>query len=311
MNLPAFALVARVLLLLALVLPRAMHAEPVGAAPRRHVVLSEIPPSQVAEIRFAADVLTVLRFESELDPTGTRLLEQDSALHASLDVSGRLLLLHPSAGAWLWPRLHLQVRLADGTLLAFVLLPSPPAQADVQVDVFLHPATPGALRATLEKVRAEHETLKLEHARSQAELQRYREDEFNPDLAIAVLLLNDEASQALLKGNGEPLEVSNPDVEALSWFVRFAGRSVYVFRVTNRHRTKDWTLLQGAILDGRTREPLPVLVRARPSTIPPGGSGRVVLVTRTPPSADKHFYAVQVQGPEGPAWQLCYNGAKL
>ncbi|HEX8821066.1 MAG TPA: DUF2381 family protein [Archangium sp.] len=288
-----------------------MHAEPVGAAPRRHVVLSEIPPSQVAEIRFAADVLTVLRFESELDPTGTRLLEQDSALHASLDVSGRLLLLHPSAGAWLWPRLHLQVRLADGTLLAFVLLPSAPAQADAQVDVFLHPATPGALRATLEKVRAEHAALKLEHARSLAELARYHEDEFNPDVAIAVLLLNDEASRSFLKAQGAPFIVSSDDVHARIWLVRLAGRSAYVFLVTNRHLTKDWTLLQGSILDGRTEEPLPVTVRARPSTIPPGGSGRVVLVTRTPPSAHNHFYSVQLQGPEGPAWQLCYNGAEL
>jgi hypothetical protein len=211
----------------------------------------------------------------------------------------------------LWPRLMLQVRLANGTLLAFVLVPGPPALADVQVDVFLHPATLGALRATLERVRAEHEALKLEHARARAELARYRDDEFNPDVALTVLLLDDEASQHLLREAGVPLKVSNPDVEARSWFVRLAGRSVYVFRVTNRHRTKDWTLTQGTILEEKTREPLPVLVRARPSIIPPGGSGRVVLVTRPPPSARKHSYEVQVQGPEGPSWQLCYNGAEL
>lgn len=311
MYLRALAWVVRVLPLLALLLPRVVHAEPAMLAPRRHVVLSEIPSGQLAEFRVAADVPTLVRFESELDPTGTWFLEQGPVPQEWLDVSGQLLLLKPPVVAWLWPRLRLRVRLVDGTLLAFALVPGPPALADVQVDVFLHPATPGALRATLEKVRAEHEALKLEHARSQAELARYREDEFNPDLAIAVLLLDDEASQHLLREEGEPLEVSNPDVEARSWFMRLAGRSVYVFRVTNRHRTKEWTLTQGAILEERTWEPVPTLVRARPTTIPPGGSGRVVLVTRTPSSAHKHSYAVQVQGPEGPLWQLCYNGAKL
>jgi uncharacterized protein (TIGR02268 family) len=311
MYLRAFAWVARVLALLTLLLPRVMHAEPVMPAPRRHVVLSEIPSGQLAEFRVAADVPTVVRFESELDPTGTRFLEQGPAPQEWLDVSGQLLLLKPPVGAWLWPRLRLQVRLVDGTLLAFVLVPGPPALSDVQVDVFLHPATPGALRATLEKVRAEHEALKLEHARSQAELARYRDDEFNPDLAIAALLLDDEASQHLLTPSDEFTEVFSRDARARGWRVRLAGRSAFVFLVTNRHPTKDWTVRQAAIFDDGTWESLPITVRARPSTLPPGGSGRVVLVTRTPPSAHKHRYRVQVQGPEGPIWQLCYNGVEL
>jgi hypothetical protein len=307
-----FAQVARVLALLALLLlPRVMHAEPVMLAPRRHVVLSEIPSGQLAEFRVAADVPTVVRFESELDPTGTRFLEQGSAPREWLDVSGQVLLLKPPMSAWLWPRLRLQVRLADGTLLDFALVPGPPALSDVQVDVFLHPATPGALRAALETVRAEHEALKREHARSQAALARYREDEFNPDVAIAVLLLDDEASRHLLTPSGEFTEVLSWDVRAQGWRVRLAGRSAFVFLVTNRHPTKDWTLRQAAIFDESIWESLPIIVRARPSILPPGGTGRVVLVTRTPPSAHKHRYGVQVQGPEGPIWQLCYNGVEL
>jgi uncharacterized protein (TIGR02268 family) len=300
------ALVFRVVLLLAFLLPRVTQAE---SASRRHVVLSEFPPGHMAEIRIAADVPTMVRFESELDSAGTRFLEPGPFPFESLDASGRMLLLHPSAGAWLWPRLKLQVRLSDGTLLTFVLVPSPPALADVQVDVFLHPFTPGALRVALEKVRAEYEALQFEHARSQAELARYRDDEFNPDVAIAVLLLDDEASGYLLKA--EPLEVRNVDVVARAWFVRLAGRSAYVFLVKNRHRTMNWTLRDAAILEDSTRESLPIVVRARPSIIPPGGSGRVVLVTRTPPSAARKIYAVRLQGPEGPNWQLCYSGADL
>lgn len=292
--------------LLALLLPRVTQAEP---ALRRHIVLSELPPGHMAEIRIAADLPTMVRFESELDPAGTRLQEQGPSAFKSLDVSGEVLLLHPSAGAWLWPRLHLQVRLRDGTSLALVLVPSPPARADVQVDVFLHPFSSGALRAALEKVSAEHEALKLQYAWSQAELARYRDDEFNVDVAIAVLLLDDEASSSLVKDKA--LEVRTADVRARAWFVRLAGRSAYVFLVMNRHRTENWTLGQGVILNGRTRESLPVVVRARPSIIPPGGSGRVVLVTRTPPSAGKERYEVQLQGPGGPRWQLCYYGAEL
>ncbi|MFY0527388.1 DUF2381 family protein [Archangium gephyra] len=293
-------------MLLPLLLPCVTQAEPTSW---RHVVLSELPPGHLAEIRIAADVPTLVRFESELDPAGTRLQEQGPSLFESLDVSGRLLLLHPSAGAWLWPRLHLQVRRMDGTSLTFVLVPSPPALADAQVDVFLHPFSPGALRAALEKVSAEHEALKLRYARSAVELARYRDDEFNPDVALAVLLLDDEASSSLLKE--KPLEVSNTELRALLWFVRLAGRSAYVFLVTNRHRTVNWTPDGAGILHGPAREPLPVIVRARPSILPPGGSGRVVLVTRTPPSADKERYDVQILGPEGPNWQLCYSGAKL
>jgi hypothetical protein len=303
----ALALVSRVVVvLLALLLPRVSQAEP---SSWRHVVLSELPPGQVAEIRIAVGVPTLVRFESELDPAGTWLQEQGLSPFESLDASGRLLLLHPAAGAWLWPRLHLQVRRADGTSLALVLVLSPPSLADVQVDVFLHPFSPGALRASLEKVSAAHETLKLQYARSEMELARYRDDEFNPDVALAVLLLDDEASSSLLMG--KPLKVETSDVQALVWFVRLAGRSAYVFLVTNRHRTQNWTLLRGEILHGKTREPLPVIARARPSILPPGATGRAVLVTRTPPSSRRAFYSVALQGPDGPAWQLCYSGVEL
>lgn len=300
------ALVSRVVLSLAFLLPCVTQAEPTS---RRHVVLSEFPAGQMAEIRIAADVPTMVCFESELDPAGTRLLEPGSSPFESLDVSGRVLLLHPSVGAWLWPRMTLQVRLVDGTSLTLVLVPSPPALADVQVDVFLHPFTPGALRAALEKVRAEYQALQFEHARSQAELARYRDDEFNPDVAIAVLLLDDEASRHLLKE--KPLEVETVTIAARAWFVRLAGRSAYVFLVTNRHRTVNWTLMDAAILQDSTREPLPVVVRVRPTIIPPGASGRVVIVTRTPASANKEVYVVRLQGPEGPNGLLCYSGARL
>ncbi|WP_169800620.1 DUF2381 family protein [Archangium gephyra] len=281
-----------------------------GAPPQwRPIVLSELPPGHMAELRISAGVPIVVRFESELDPAGTQLQEQGSSPFESLDVSGRLLLLHPSSSAWLWPRMHLQVRRMDGTSLTLVLVPGPPALADVQVDVFLHPFSPGALRAALEKVSAEHETLKLRYARSEMELARYREDEFNPDVALAVLLLDDEASSHLLKG--KPLKVENSDVHALVWFIRLAGRSAYVFLVTNRHRTQDWTLLRGEILHGETREPLPVIARARPSILPPGATGRAVLVTRTPPSSRGDFYSIALRGPDGPEWQLCYSGVQL
>jgi hypothetical protein len=191
----ALTLVSRVVVvLLALLLPRVTRAEP---SSWRQVVLSELPPGHMAEIRIAAGAPMVVRFESELDPVGTRLQEEGPSPFESLDVSGRLLLLHPSASAWLWPRLHLQVRRTDGTSLTLVLVPSPPARADGQVDVFLHPFSSGALRAALEKVSAEHETLKLQYARSEIELERYRDDEFNPDVALAVLLLDDEASSYL------------------------------------------------------------------------------------------------------------------
>ncbi|HEX5751252.1 MAG TPA: DUF2381 family protein [Archangium sp.] len=302
----ALALSNAAVVLLALLLPRVTLAEP---SPWRPIVLSELPPGHMAELRISAGVPIVVRFESELDPAGTRLREKGPSPFESLDVSGRLLLLHPSASAWLWPRMHLQVRRMDGTGLTLVLVPSPPALADVQVDVFLHPFSPGALRVALEKVSAEHEALKLQYASSQDELARYRDDEFNVDVAIAVLLLDDEASSHLVKDKA--LEVKNADVRALAWFVRLAGRSAYVFFVMNRHRTESWTLGQGAILNDRTRESLPVIVRARPSVIPPGGSGRVVLVTRTPPSASKARYEVQLQGPGDPRWQLCYYGAQL
>jgi uncharacterized protein DUF2381 len=124
-----------------------------------------------------------------------------------------------------------------------------------------------------------------------------------------VLLLDDEASRYLLKE--KPLEVESVDIAARAWFVRLAGRSAYVFLVTNRHRTVSWTLRDAAILRDSTREPLPIVVRARPSIIPPGASGRVVLVTRTPASASKEVYAVRLQGPEGSNWLLCYSGARL
>jgi hypothetical protein len=307
MNPCALSLVSRVVvMLLALLLPRVTRAEP---SSWRHVVLSELPSGHMAELRIAAGVPMVVRFESELDPAGTRLQEEGSSPLESLAVSGRLLLLHPSASAWLWPRLHIQVRRTDGTSLTLVLVPSPPARADVQVDVFLHPFSPGALRAALEKLSAEHEALKLQYAQSQAELARYRDEEFNPDVALAMLLLDDEASSSLLKGQGAKVETE--DVRALVWFVRLAGRSAYVFLVTNRHRTVNWTLQRGEILHGEIREPLPVFARARPSILPPGATGRAVLVTRTPRSSSKELYAVKLQGPDGPEWQLCYSGVGL
>ena len=110
-------------MLLALLLPRVTQADPSSWRP---IVLSELPPGHMAELRISAGVPMLVRFESELDPAGTRLREAGPSPFESLDVSGRLLLLHPSASAWLWPRMHLQVRRMDGTNLTLVLVSSPP-----------------------------------------------------------------------------------------------------------------------------------------------------------------------------------------
>jgi len=302
MYLPARSFVFWVALLLTLLLPRSLLAAPLELPPRRYIVLSELLPGQVPELRIAAGRSTVVRFESELDPAGTRVQARSPSPFESFEVSGRVLLLRPSADAWLWPRTKLDVQLGDGTSLPFVLVPVTPEGADLEVDVFLAVSSPGALRVALAELRAEHEHLLSEYSRQRAELQRYREDEFDPDVAIATLLLDDEASRYLLEYvDGD---MSNQDVGAKVWRVHLAGRTAYVVDVKNRHRKEDWTLQQAMLLNERTRESRRFIVRSRPSSISPGGGGRVVLVTRTPPPSHRERYLIRLLAPGGPSWHI-------
>jgi len=165
------------------------------------------------------------------------------------------------------------VTLADGTVLPFTLVPAQEA-VDTQVDVFLHMESVHALRRALKEERAEREKL-------QAENIRHQQESLSTDHALATLVLN----KALLESAytkrqkwtfQEPslaadIELLIPDVAP--------GYAAAVFTITNKEPKQPWILGEVRLTNKATGQRKPCAVRMLSTSIAPGQTGQLVIVT--------------------------------
>jgi hypothetical protein len=169
-------------------------------------------------------------------------------------------------------RFHLQVELMDGTSLPFTVVAAQ-NRVDGQVDVLPVPRPPIATRSLLEENRV-----------LRAENQRYRQEEGSVDHAMATLLATHQLKHTPFRVEEKWL-VYEPGVEVeVSILIprkqaRPDTRLAIIFQVKNHDPARPWHLQEARLMSLATRQPKSFALRMAPSSIAPGASGRIAIIT--------------------------------
>lgn len=184
-------------------------------------------------------------------------------------VMGRSVMLMPLQDIVPEDRLLLVVRLESGTELPFIVT-AREGQVDQQVNVFLNPEAPEAMRAALADAHAREQTLTEEN-------QRYKAEETSVDHALATLMARGAVKQTpfrhtrtwRIKDEGANIEVQS---------FTGVGKAAVVFNMKNLDPAKPWKLLEARVSSASTGEARPFALRGAQDEIPPGGSGAIAII---------------------------------
>ncbi|MDC0711553.1 DUF2381 family protein [Stigmatella sp. ncwal1] len=241
----------------------------------RRVFLSTQPKDGAAELYVAGGVATLLRLPVAADPVGTRLLGWEGRFEPLL-LGGRSVVLVPLQNLAPEDRFMLLVTLADGRELPFTVTSSS-ARVDGQVDIYIDPESPEAVRTVLEEKRQEVRSLKAEN-------HRQREEGTSVDHALAALLARNEVAMTpFIEDDKWLLSEEGLDVE-VTVFVSKRKKAVnrkaaVVLKVTNKDAVRPWVLQEARLTTWATREQRPFALRTTPSPVAPGESARIAVVT--------------------------------
>jgi uncharacterized protein (TIGR02268 family) len=231
----------------------------------------------VPELFVAGGVVSTLRFELDCDPSRTKLLGWEGRFEPLL-VGGKSVVIVPLKDLAPDDRFMLLVTLMDGTSLPFTVTASRGA-VDGQVNVFPDPDSSEAVRTELKEKRKENAALRDEN-------RRQREEATSVDHALAALLLNGQIEMTpFTEGEKWVLHGDGLEVEIFIYVPKKARKKVartkagVVFTVTNKDPTRPWELQEAQLSMFTTREPKPFALRQTPSSIAPGKTGRIAIVT--------------------------------
>lgn len=277
-------------------------AQPGVRKPRlRAVVVS----GRAEEVRVAARTATRLRFHTALDAARTRL-EDERGRFEPLLIGQGFLVITPREELPEGEQVPLQVGLADGSVLHFVLGASP-TEVDVQLRVMRSNPSSGALVSTAwrERVWGARETRTEWPTR-----QRARGDGRAGRLAEAMLLLAERSGRV----SAEAVPVSwhpgaGPEVERRMFHA--GGLSGFVVRVRNPDSLRSWEPREVRVRHAVGKEEVEVLaLRLGPGPLPPGGWGWLVIVTGALPRDEGVAFELELRG-RGGARQAPSEGVAL
>jgi uncharacterized protein (TIGR02268 family) len=226
----------------------------------------------------AARTSTTLRFEIPPSPSLTKLGGWEARFEPLL-VGGNSVVfvsLHELSPK---DRVPLTVTLLDGTVLPFTLVAAQET-VDTQVDVFLDTESVRALQGALKDEREEKRKL-------QAETLRHQQEALSTEHALATLVLN-KAFEKRALSTRQRWTLKSPDIGAdieadvdllLLPEKIVPGYVAAVFTITNKSREQPWTLGEVRLTNMATGEGKPYAVRMHSTSIAPGQTGQLVIVT--------------------------------
>jgi hypothetical protein len=255
-----------------------VEAQPGGRKPRLRAVTVS---GRVEEVRVAARTATRLRFDTALDAGRTRLQDEHERFEP-LVLGNDFLVITPREELPRGQQVTLQVVLADGTRLPFVLAASP-TEVDVQVRVARNDPRRPALVSTVWR----------EHVWAPREGRAGR-------LAEVMLGLagrsggpgsSDVASAVWRPGAG--LELERRPFHA-------GGLSGFVVRVRNPDPLRPWEPGEVRVRHAEGRGEVEVqALRMEPASLPPGGWGWLVVVTGALPRDEGARFELELRGRGG------------
>ncbi|WNG43054.1 DUF2381 family protein [Archangium minus] len=259
----------------------------------------------VEEVRVAARTATRIRFDTAVDAVRTRL-EDGHGRFEPLLVSQGFLVVTPREELPESEQVTLRVVLSDGTQVPFVLAASP-TEVDVQVRVSRYGSVPvpsvGDVPAVVSAVWRQRVRELRASGTEWPERHRSRRGEGRAGrLAESMLVL---ASRA----GSPPAEVvpavwregSGPEVVEQRLF-HSGGLSGFVVRVRNPDPLRPWGPGEVRVRHAESGEEVEVLaLRMRPVSLPPGGWGWLVVVTRALPEDGQAPFELLLRGRKGVA----------
>jgi uncharacterized protein (TIGR02268 family) len=280
-----------------------VEAQPVVRKPRLRAVTVS---GRVEEVRVAARTATRLRFDTALDAVHTRLHDAHGRFEPLL-LGNDFLVVTPREELPEGEQVTLQVVLADGARLPFVLTASP-SEVDVQVRV----ARTDPSRPVLVSTAWREHVRGLREGRAEwPERQRTREGEGRAGRLAEVMLglagrsgrtSSDVVSAVWRPGAGVELERR---------LFHDGGLSGFVVRVRNPDPLRPWEPGEVRVRRAEGRGEVEVrALRMEPTSLPPGGWGWLVVVTGALPRDEEARFELELRG-RGGARQAPPEGVAL
>ena len=245
----------------------------------RNVYIRDNPKDEVARVYVTGEVVTVLRFKQPCDPARTKMLGWEGRFEP-VECVGKRVLVEPLKNLKPEDRFLLLVTLADGKELPFTVTAIGEKEwerPDQQVNVFVDPEDPDALRAQLKDTRTRERLLE------EANRRHWKED--TEDHALAKLLKKGSLKLTpfrprkhwYFKNKGATIEAT---------VLTGKAKAAVLFRVTNHDPSKPWSLAEARLLTTRPGEKPPLLfseskpfaLQADRDEIAPGASGFLAVV---------------------------------
>ncbi|WP_309896495.1 DUF2381 family protein [Archangium sp.] len=246
----------------------------------RNVYLRGNPKHQATSVYVTGEVVTVLRFQQPCDPARTKLLGWEGRFEP-VECAGKRVLVEPLQDLKPEDGFLLLVTLADGKELPFTVTAIAQNKEwewpDQQVNVFLDPESPAALRKQLDDTRARERRLE------EANERHWREN--TTDHALARLLKKGDMKLTQLRVRRRWFfKEEGMDLDAT--FLSGKGKAAVLVQVTNRDPAKAWSLAEARLRTTRPGEKAPILFgEARPfalqkdwGELAPGASGTLAIV---------------------------------
>lgn len=240
----------------------------------RTLKISDHPSQEAHDIYVAGQVVTALRFETEVDPAKTKLLAWEGRFERPL-IGSKKVVLEPLRDLDGDEAVPLVVTLVDGTEFAF-LVKRPSREEwgwiDHQVNVFKDPDSYNAVLSSL------YDSLKREHKLNQ-ENERFKKEENSVDHAYATLLANGQLKETPFRRKRRWRGNTNEDMDVWVDLYEGPGKAAVVVHLKNTYYGKPWTL-DGAYLtrDFTSYTARPFALRMDRPVIVPGQSGNIAVV---------------------------------
>jgi hypothetical protein len=292
-NLPS-----RLVLLLFLVTSVAIAEE---YEPRiRNVTLPDGPDQIARPVFVAGDIVTVLRFEKEVDPARTELVGWKGRFEP-LFIGGKKVAIEPFYNLTSEDRFPLVVTLVDGTQVPFTIQTPRDARVDHQVNLYWDRESDKYLRASLENARRQEKFY-----REIAE--QYEQEETSQDHALATLLVSGAEKQTpFIMKHHYVLRDEEVDVEITIFSGK--GKAAVLARLKN-NLDQFWSMTEARLRPATdlakpfALEKRKCAVRMMPRSIAPGSAGAMAIV------ADQSAF-VSREGPESLVLQIIRHDGRV
>ena len=266
-------------LLLVLIASVALARGPDDKIVIRTLKLSEHPSHSTNSVYVTGQVVTVLRFDQEVDPTKTKFLGGWEGRFEPLLVGNKKLVIDPLRDLTRDERVPLLVTLADGTEVPFLVQPPWNKKeaggwepfTDHQINVFKDPDTFNAVLSSL------YDSLKRERELSE-KVERLQKEETSIDHAYATLLVNGEVAKTPFRRH-KAWRSKNEDMQVAVEVFAGPEKAAVVIHLKNTDYGGTWEF-DGAYLtrDFTSSTARPFAMRMDRSSIVTGQSGKIAVV---------------------------------